>query len=57
MLFVICYKPPSAPVNVFTSQMDKIIADCPSSKNLVQNNFLKMLNVYGLVQLNTIPST
>ena len=26
MLLFICYRPPSAPVNVFTSQLDTIIA-------------------------------
>ena len=79
MLFVKCYRPPSAPVNGFTGQLDKIIASatktykkvcllgdfsmsdvhwshCPSSKNLEQNIFCEMLNVYGLVKLNTIPS-
>ena len=32
-------------------------SDCPSSKNLEQKIFCEMLIVYGLVQLNTIPST
>ena len=83
MFFVICYRPPSAPsapVNVFTSQLDTIVesatktykkvcllgdlnisdvhwSDCPSSKKLEQDIFCDILNVYVLVQLNTIPST